>query len=226
MGDRARPAAPGAGTVGGLLVRAAARTDPRRARRARDTGGPARAPRTDGPALRAPPRTRHADHRVPAGPEGTDSCVHPGPSAPRPALTAPPGLEPGQGGRRSSGALGKRGWVVAGPSSGATASPEGCGRVTLSDVAALAGVSVSPVSSVVHARVSVREQTRRRVREAAGQLGCLAQPGGTTPAFGTLADDRAGAAQRHCPVRPRPRGRRAARRRGPRAVRAHDADAR
>ncbi|MFC8335375.1 LacI family DNA-binding transcriptional regulator [Streptomyces olivaceus] len=116
--------------------------------------------------------------------------------------------------------------MVAGPSSGATASPEGCGRVTLSDVAALAGVSVSPVSSVVHARVSVREQTRRRVREAAGQLGCLAQPGGTTPAFGTLADDRAGAAQRHCPVRPRPRGRRAARRRGPRAVRAHDADAR
>ncbi|MER7234971.1 LacI family DNA-binding transcriptional regulator [Streptomyces olivaceus] len=127
------------------------------------------------PLSAPPPRARHADHRVPAGPEGTDSCVNPGPSAPRPALT-PPGAGTGARGEAAERALGKRGWVVAGPSSGATASPEGCGRVTLRDVAALAGVSVSPVSSVVHARVSVREQTRRRVREAAGQLGCRPNP--------------------------------------------------
>jgi hypothetical protein len=43
--------------------------------------------------------------------------------------------------------------------------------VTLRDVAALAGVSASTVSNVVHARVTVREQTRRRVRDAIDQLG-------------------------------------------------------
>ncbi|MFF7558181.1 LacI family DNA-binding transcriptional regulator [Streptomyces olivaceus] len=78
--------------------------------------------------------------------------------------------------------------------------------MTLRDVAALAGVSVSTVSSVVHGRVCVREETRRRVQEAVEQLGYrpnlaarrlrsgrsrvigLALPSVTVPYFRDLAD--------------------------------------
>lgn len=78
--------------------------------------------------------------------------------------------------------------------------------MTLRDVAALAGVSASTVSSVVHARVTVREQTRRRVQDAIDQLGYrpnlaarrlrsgrsrvigLALPSVTVPYFRDLAD--------------------------------------
>ncbi|MFB6790610.1 hypothetical protein ACFCWT_28550 [Streptomyces olivaceus] len=55
------------GTKGGLLVRSVAR------RGYRGRTAPLSAP---------PVRTRHADHTVPADPEGTDFCVVPGPSAP------------------------------------------------------------------------------------------------------------------------------------------------
>ncbi|WP_078962017.1 LacI family DNA-binding transcriptional regulator [Streptomyces hygroscopicus] len=45
------------------------------------------------------------------------------------------------------------------------------GSATLRDVAALAGVSASTVSSVVRGRGNVREETRRRVQDAIDELG-------------------------------------------------------
>ena len=60
------------------------------------------------------------------------------------------------------------------PTATPTAAPEGpeaTGGVTLSEVAALAGVSSMTVSRVLHAHANVSEQTRARVQAAIAQLG-------------------------------------------------------
>ncbi|WP_425824988.1 LacI family DNA-binding transcriptional regulator [Streptomyces fractus] len=89
------------------------------------------------------------------------------------------------------------------------------GPVTLRDVAALAGVSASTVSSVVRARSTVREQTRQRVQQAIDQLGYepnlvarnlrsgrsrvlgLALPSVTVPYFRDFVDSVLRVARRH-----------------------------
>ncbi|MGA6157075.1 LacI family DNA-binding transcriptional regulator [Stenotrophomonas sp. NPDC087984] len=99
--------------------------------------------------------------------------------------------------------------------SGAGADSATRGSATLRDVAALAGVSASTVSSVVRGRGNVREETRQRVREAIDELGYrpnlsarrlrsgrshvmgLALPSVTVPYFREFADSVLREAQQH-----------------------------